>query len=419
MGGYLRIAGRLNYVTLYPTRHAPYPSIRHFSVVFQHPKPHIPQPYLATIRNSRSFWGFSSPSRKPPSSQPPNISTDERPVIDGPQASVPVEDVSVAGAAAPETIWTDTVEPLTSNPISESSVNALQDLTVDTITQVTIPPLHYGSLADLGLIGWHPVGLVRWSLEAIQITTGMPWFWTIVAGTAFWRMVVLPVIISSSRNAARTIFYAPQIEAAQRRLAAPDKTADPHQLRIELAIAYKKLGINPLVSLFAAFVQLPVAIGVFLGIKGMCELPVEQLKNSGFDFLPDLTALTSVADPYWILPLMAMVGMNMQMKLSAREGDPTKPERLHILNAFRLTFPFGAIFMSHLPVGVMVSVVTGIAMSSLTSVVLHRAVVRRILNIPPLPAKPPKIPTLMESRAAFYKYMKEQREATYAQRRDR
>jgi hypothetical protein len=62
----------------------------------------------------------------------------------------------------------------------------------------------------------------------------------------------------------------------------------------------------------------------------------------------------------------------------------------------------------------MVSIITGISMSFVTSLVMQRAVVRRMLRMPPLPTNPPKLPTLLETRAAWYKYMRDSKQANEA-----
>ena len=42
---------------------------------------------------------------------------------------------------------------------------------------------------------------------------------------------------------------------------------------------------------------------------------MEQLKQSGFEMLPDLTAMTHVADPWYIMPALAVVLMNAHIKV--------------------------------------------------------------------------------------------------------
>jgi len=111
--------------------------------------------------------------------------------------------------------------------------------------------------------------------------------------------------------------------------------------------------------------------------------------------------------------------MNYQMKLGAHDTNPNKPESVHVFNVLRLMFPVMAYFMANLPVGIMVSIITGIGMTALTSVVLQRAVIRRMMGIPPLPAHPPTLPTFRESRAALYKALEEQQRAAEAEMKKR
>jgi YidC/Oxa1 family membrane protein insertase len=144
----------------------------------------------------------------------------------------------------------------------------------------------------------------------------MPWFWTIVVGTAFWRIVVLPLTLKGTQNTARVIRHGPALEAAKTRLNAAIKEGNVAYKTAAvqgLSDTYAKARITPSSMVLVPLAQLPIAFGLFLGIKKMCEFPVEQLKYSGIDLLPDLTAITSVADPYYIMPILATVALNIQM----------------------------------------------------------------------------------------------------------
>ena len=65
--------------------------------------------------------------------------------------------------------------------------------------------------------------------------------------------------------------------------------------------------------LMMPFVQLPVMLGMFFGVKRLCALPLEQLHWSGVTFLPDLM----VPDPHYILPIALSVLMNPQVHVHA------------------------------------------------------------------------------------------------------
>lgn len=74
--------------------------------------------------------------------------------------------------------------------------------------------------------------------------------------------------------------------------------------------------------------------------------------------------------------------------------------------------------MGHLPAGLMVSILTGIGATYAQTAFLQLDFVRRTLGIPLVDNKNGmKLPTLMESRRAFYKFMEDsKREAEKAAR---
>ena len=167
-------------------------------------------------------------------------------------------------------------------------------------------------MAALGLTGWSPAGMVRWSMELLNVSTGLPWFWTIIAGSALWRIACVPWAIRGFQVSARLLPHQPQLLALQKSLAKARERKNPLELqKAALAMSgfYKSHNISPLAGL-ASLVQLPITCGLFLGVQRMCVLPVEQLRDSGVSFLPDLT----VSDPTMILPIAMFVLVNAQIK---------------------------------------------------------------------------------------------------------
>jgi YidC/Oxa1 family membrane protein insertase len=178
------------------------------------------------------------------------------------------------------------------------------------------PALQFGDLAALGLVGWTPAGLARWSFEVINVATGLPWFWTLVAGSLFWRLALVPMVIQSLRNSARILPLQPQIIASQEELKRIRMTKDKLALQrhaLKMRKMYRDAGVSMGVTALAPFVQLPVTLGLFFGVKKMCELPVVQMTHSGLGILPDLT----VPDPYMILPILLCAAVNLQIHVSA------------------------------------------------------------------------------------------------------
>lgn len=180
----------------------------------------------------------------------------------------------------------------------------------------TLPvPLQYGDLAALGLAGWSPAGICRWGMEIIQVTSGMPWIWTIVTATFLTRVLLFPFQVKTMRNTAALAPHQGALAALREQIMTAQKSGDPlamQQAILKQRIVYDKIGVSMGSMALMPFVQLPVTLGMFFGVKSLCDLPLEQLKWGGLSVLPDLT----VADPTYTLPVLCAVAMNAQLSVS-------------------------------------------------------------------------------------------------------
>lgn len=202
--------------------------------------------------------------------------------------------------------------------IPSPSVENLPGLEVappaDTVVDV-ISPLQYGDFASIGLANWNPAGLIRWTFELLNVSTGMTWFWTIVAGTVIWRLVALPFFLKTGRATAK---LAPIREDVQRittetrdAMRSGDKEAIMRS-NAELKALYASTGYNPLTPVVSAVAQATISIGSFFAVKGICEHPVVQLTQSGFAMIPDLT----VAPQSLALPMVLVGVMQVQIHVN-------------------------------------------------------------------------------------------------------
>jgi YidC/Oxa1 family membrane protein insertase len=185
-----------------------------------------------------------------------------------------------------------------------------------TISDAIPVPLHYGDLAMHGLAGWSPDGIFQWLLESIQVTTGMPWAYAVIASIISWRLVMIPlttgILQKTSRVAGRP---------------APDFRSYPQDQKqyrsycLEMVRAVKsgdnateELVRSKINAIFPADYDLlawrifvhAFSLSSLLGIVRLFALPLEQLKHGG-GFIPDLTIATNVADPYFVFPSMFVV----------------------------------------------------------------------------------------------------------------
>jgi len=218
------------------------------------------------------------------------------------------------------------------------------------------------------------------------VSTGMPWFWTIVAGSAFWRLFCVPFAIKGFQVSARLAPLQPQIKELQKAVTRSKLSQNP--LEIQRAFQalnrfYKTHNVNPMVGV-VSMIQLPITFGLFFGVQKMCNLPLEQLAYSGVAFLPDLT----VSDPTMFLPLAMFVLINVQIKLSVREFNTIEqPHMAHLMNIFRLMTIPGVYIMNTLPSGLVISLLTTGLLTMLQTIFLRIPAIRLALKIPTVPVE--------------------------------
>lgn len=75
----------------------------------------------------------------------------------------------------------------------------------------------------------------------------------------------------------------------------------------------KEKKIKPLSNMFPIMVQLPIFLSMFVGLRGMANLPLESMMHGGLFWFEDLT----VADPFYLLPLLTSTSMFLQFKFAA------------------------------------------------------------------------------------------------------
>ncbi|KAH7927552.1 hypothetical protein BV22DRAFT_1060676 [Leucogyrophana mollusca] len=371
------------------------------------------------VPNARSYWWSKSPAPVPEVSGTAEVASHEQPPVL--EASPPPTPETV-----PESITSDSLAQSTATPVdgtrasetvfvaAPSSADA-PDIPVIAPSADAIPPLQFGDLAELGLAGWTPAGIIRWSFELLNVSTGMPWFYTIIAGTLLWRVALFPASVISIRNSARLLPYSSQLMALTEDMKTVDRSdrLALQRLALKRQKIYEDAGVKVLPSIIMPFVQIPVTLGMFFGVKKLVQLPVEQLKESGVDILSNLT----VPDPYYILPLITTAMINVQMQVMRKDVNfSERPEMAHIMNFMRAMTVLGIPFMGQLPSGLWLSVCTGVCATTLQTVALQQPAVRRALKIPPL-VKQGTPPTMMQSFQYAKEYFAKRRDDAMAQQK--
>jgi YidC/Oxa1 family membrane protein insertase len=251
----------------------------------------------------------------------------------------------------------------------------------------------------------------------------LPWFWTIVAGSAFWRFVCVPFALIAVRTSGRLRPIQGKVLKVQERITEARAKQDIVAMQragLEMKKLYAEANVNPVTGmLLPNFAQLPITIGLFFAVKRICTHPVEQLKDGGVGswfWANDLT----VMDPYYILPAIFAAMVNLQIAVGGRDIDTSgSPMSGHIMNVFRVLSLLGAFFMSSFPAGLFVGLITTTSLTAAQSLVLRSDSVRKMLNIPVVPvSQQGRIPSMMESiKFAREKWLEVQKDAQSVKRR--
>jgi len=281
-----------------------------------------------------------------------------------------------------------------------AAVNATESssLSSEIVENVIPAALQYGDFAAMGLTGFTPAAIVRWSMELINVSTGIPWFWTIVAGSLFWRFILFPFVVAGLRNSAKLLPLQPQLLKAQEDMTKIKQKGDTLALQkqvLKMKKMYDDAGVNMGTTFLSPFIQVPVTLGVFFGVKTMCQLPVPQLTHSGLSILQDLT----VPDPYMVLPIAFCAAVNLQISVGTAELNlHGRPGMAHLMNGLRILSVLGIFVMNSFPSGLLVSLLVTSMATTIQSLVLQIPAVRRAVGIPIIsPKHKAKLPSFRDS----------------------
>lgn len=189
-------------------------------------------------------------------------------------------------------------------PPSEFISDSFDTAVATTPSESLIPALQFGDLAAQGLAAHTPVGLYQLLLEYINVSYGLPWFWTIAAAGALTRLALTPLTIMAAQQMAINNTLTPQLKPIMEQSTAALRAGDREsaiRLSKEAQAIRSVAGGSPLKALVPAVLQLTATVSSFLGVRQLCELPIVQLTHSGVDWLPDLTALP----PHWFAATFA------------------------------------------------------------------------------------------------------------------
>jgi YidC/Oxa1 family membrane protein insertase len=172
-----------------------------------------------------------------------------------------------------------------------------------------------------------------WLLEKIHGIVNN-WGWAIIILTMLIKLMFFKLSEASYKSMANMRKLAPRLKSLKERYG-----DDKQKLNQAMMDMYKTEKINPLGGCLPVLVQIPVFIALYWVL-----LESVELRQAPFMlWLKDL----SVADPYFVLPLIMGVTMLIQQKLNPAPMDPIQAKVMMILpvvfTVFFAFFPAGLV----------------------------------------------------------------------------
>ncbi|KAI8866940.1 hypothetical protein GQ42DRAFT_165163 [Ramicandelaber brevisporus] len=285
---------------------------------------------------------------------------------------------AAASASAPSAspLPLSSIPDATTQAVTDIGASELMaDLPIDSTT-VTEAAMKIGDLKAMGL-GSGYLGLFEQALEAVHVTTGLPWWATIATLTATIRFAVFPLVINTQRASAQMRYYAPEIEEFKKAAKIAVEKNDPKakaliglsQLRF-----FNLIGASMLGPLKIAAVQGVLGISMFFALERMAHHPVPQLQNGGALWFTDLT----ISDPMFILPCASALGVLAMIEFGV---DSTAKLPPHMKWVFRFVTPISMFIMAKLPAAVLVYFTTMTSISIIQNVIFHAPAFRKAIGV--------------------------------------
>ncbi|QPJ64409.1 MAG: membrane protein insertase YidC [Candidatus Nitrohelix vancouverensis] len=189
---------------------------------------------------------------------------------------------------------------------------------------------------DYGWFGNKFAFLVKPLLKVLQYFYGIlhNYGWAIIVLTLIIKLLFFPLTHKSFKSMKGMHKIQPYVKVIQER-----NKGDRSKMNEELLELYKKHRVNPLGGCLPMLLQIPVFIGLYHALFFSIEL-------RGAPFILWIEDL-SVADPYYVTPIMMGATMFFQQKLSPQIGDPMQQKILMFLpilfTFLFLSFPAGLV----------------------------------------------------------------------------
>lgn len=225
-----------------------------------------------------------------------------------------------------------------------------------------------------------PPDLVVHAVSYLNTGVGLEWYQAIILSTVATRFALAPFAVYLMKGASRLARVGPHLQPLSEQYKAGKISAEEFQRRVK--VIYDKNGIsNPLKPILAPFLQFPIFISYFVGLRQLPEYC--DVTSGGALWFNDL----SVCDPYYVLPVTTALGFWLAFELNAdgTNSNQSMPQMKIIMRVLAASMiPITASF----PAALLVYWNTNNLFSLCQVAVLKIPGVKPALGILPPPEKP-------------------------------
>ncbi len=224
------------------------------------------------------------------------------------------------------------------HPVAEIKPGETKQFTVSLYAgpQEQVALSHIAKGLDLTVdYGWLTVisAPIYWALERIHKLVGN-WGLSIILLTILIKLAFFPLSAKSYRSMAHMRHVGPKLQKIKEQFG--DDRQRMHQAMMDL---YKTEKINPLGGCLPVVVQIPV----FIALYWVLLYSVEIRQSPFVGWITDL----SVADPYYVLPVVMGITMLVQTRLNPTPPDPVQAKVMLMMpiamTVFFVFFPAGLV----------------------------------------------------------------------------
>lgn len=185
-------------------------------------------------------------------------------------------------------------------------------------------------------------------LEWIHITTGLPWWATIVVTVVTIRVATFPIIRAALVNGAKLAVVGPEMKTFTDKMTAAKASGDFESMQKasgEMRLFLKKHDLKPFRAMMMPLIQMPVFVGLFFALRGFADVKFPGFSTGGLSWFTDLT----VSDPLYVLPILSSALTVAVIQSGAESATPNETSvkvKRFLTGLLVISTPFIAYFPS-------------------------------------------------------------------------